>query len=112
MRTSEERVDELHRRMKQRREERNGWCAGVRLTSAAVFALCFLLTVSAAFWISVLSPETTGSASGAAASIFADHGILGYAVIAIVAFCLGTEATLLCFRLKRRYGEKDDDRKP
>lgn len=110
MRTSEERVGELHRRMKQRREER--LVRGVRLTSAAVFALCFLLTVSAAFWISVLSPETTGSASGAAASIFADHGILGYAVIAIVAFCLGTAATLLCFRLKRRYGEKDDDRKP
>ena len=46
---------------------------------------------------------------GAAASIFADHAVLGYVVIALLAFCLGTLATVFCFRVKKHKKEQENN---
>lgn len=111
MRTSEERVKELHRRMRCRKQERLD--RRLRLTYAAVFAVCITAAVLFSLGVSRMPVEVTGAAAGGAtASIFAVHGMLGYAVIAIFAFCLGAAATLLCYRLKQRgkHGEGKDDR--
>ena len=112
MRTPEERVTELHRRMEDMRRgiirrKTIGACAGI-------CAACLAAAVGFATMIArtpVQTPTQTGG--GATASIFAEHAALGYVVAALAAFCLGVLVTLLCFRLKQRMEkeEKHDDRK-
>ena len=91
MRTSEERIRELHRRMNTLEEaDRRRRCRVIAR-----------LPVQAA-------PAGIG---GAAASIFAEQSVLGYVVIALLAFCLGSLVTIFCFRLKKHLEkEADDDR--
>ena len=112
MRTSEERVAELHRRMDAMRQSKNrrkyiSICAGL-------CAACLVVAVGFAVMIAknpVQPPIQAGS--GATASIFAEQAALGYVIVALVALCLGVMATLFCFRLKRRMEEEEkrDDRK-
>ena len=105
MRTSEERISELHRRMVQMEEEKSRRL--YRVKAASIGAACAVLTLLLAFLISqvpVRIPE--GEIGGAAASIFAENEVLGYIVTAFLAFCLGALATILCFRLKRGTEEK------
>ena len=107
MRTSEERVAELHRRMCARRAAR------LRRVSAGVIAACLVLVLLFAVEISRLPVRGTNAAFiGAAASIFTEHAALGFIVVAIVAFCLGAMATALCYRLRAHMAdeEKHDDR--
>ena len=110
MRTSEERIRELHRRMNEMEEA--GKRRRYRVISAVAFALCFAVTVVMA-WVIARLPVQAPQAEigGAAASIFAEQSVLGYVVIALLAFCLGSLATIFCFRLKKhREKEADDDR--
>ena len=105
MRTSEERISELHRRMTLMEQEKSR--RRYRLEAALLCAACVVLTLLLAFLISqipVRIPE--GEIGGAAASIFAENEVLGYIVTAFLAFCLGALATILCFRLKRGTEEK------
>ena len=108
MRTSEERVRELHRRMETMEREKSR--RRVRLMCAAACTACLAITVAMALVIASLpmqSPvEITGSA---AASIFADHASLGYVVVALLAFCLGVLVTVFCFRMKKHWKENQDD---
>ena len=56
-----------------------------------------------------VSGEGSGSAS---ASSFANNGVLGYIVIALLAFCLGVLVTVFCFRMRNHMNEtENDDRK-
>jgi len=83
-----------------------------RLQSAAICAACLILTVAMAFVISgVKLQDTSDGIASPAASIFANNSTLGYIVIALLAFCVGTLVTILCYRLKQHLGEKEDDRK-
>ena len=108
MRTSEERIQELHHRMDtlaEMKERRND-----RIRNAAIVLAALVITVAMALMIAnapVLDPGEIGES--AAASIFADHSALGYVVIALLAFCLGVLATIFCFRLKKHREEKRDD---
>ena len=108
MRTSEERIQELHDRMnslKETKTRRNDL-----LKSAAAFAVCLAITVALALVIArvpVLDPGDIGES--AAASIFAEHSALGYVVIAILAFCLGALVTIFCYRLRKHKEENRDD---
>lgn len=111
MRTSEERILELHRRMGAMEEAKNR--RAVLIKCAAAMAACLVIAVL----ISVLiagAPVMTAeeAAGGAAASIFAGQKALGYVVTAILAFLLGALVTVLCFRIKRHGEEnkKRDDR--
>ena len=111
MRTSEERVQELHKRMsamKQAKTDRR-----YALTCAGAGAVCLALLTFLAVRISGLPVQEPGRMPGiASASIFADRGALGYVVIALLAFCVGVLLTVFCFRLKKHMNEEDrhDDR--
>ena len=101
MRTSEERVEELHRRMGKMRQDRSR--SQYRRITAAVCAVCLALTILLALAIAGLPVRAADGDSGAAtASMFADRPVLGYVVVSVIAFCLGTAATVFCFRLRRQ----------
>ena len=109
MRTSEERIRELHRRMAVMEQEKSRRV--YRLKAVAVCTACAVITLLLAFLISqipVRIPE--GGSGGMTASIFAGNEVLGYIVVSFLAFCLGTLATILCFRLKRGDEEKKEKR--
>lgn len=100
MRTSDERVRELHQRMETLTEKRNN--RQFIIQSAAICTACLAVVIALALIIAklpVLAPEAAESM--AAASIFASHTTLGYIVIALLAFCLGALVTAFCFRVKR-----------
>ena len=106
MRTSEERVTELHRRMDHLRQ------AKVRrrtnLICASAIAACLAITMLLAAGISRISVQPGDTApGGVTASIFAGHAALGYIVTALIALCLGSLVTVLCYRLKRRMREEE-----
>lgn len=101
MRTSEERIEELHRRMdalKQAKALRK-----YRLTCAAACTVAMIVTVLMALGVSRLPVQSNETAPGSVtASIFAGHEAVGYVVIALVALCLGVLVTIFCFRMKMR----------
>ena len=100
MRTSEERVEELHHRMKSLERERNR--RRYTIMCAAALSACLVITVSMAFVISMTTVQSpTAYSGGVSASIFADHGALGYVITALLAFCLGATVTIFCFRLQK-----------
>ena len=112
MRTSEERVRELHHRMRDMEKTRNR--RRYRMACAAACTACLAITVLMALVISRIPVHTTDAvAGGITASIFTDHASLGYVLVAAVALCLGVLVTVFCFRLKRHMDdkEKSDDRK-
>ena len=112
MRTSEERVAELHRRMDALRHARA--IRRYRLTCAAAYAACLAITVLLALGISRLPAQPNATAPGGMmGSMFTQNGTLGYIVVAVLALCLGALVTALCYRMKRRMedGEKRNDRK-
>ena len=109
MRTSEERVAELHRRMAERRQEKARRRDAA--VSAAAFCACLAVAVLLAVVIArvpVMAPDA--AAAAATASIFADNRTLGCVVVALLAFCLGVLVTVFCFRVKRHREEQSDDR--
>lgn len=108
MRTSEERIHELHDRMNTLTETKNR--RRFTMVSAAAFTVCLAITVAMALMIARLPVRTPGDiGESAAASIFAEHEALGYVVIALLAFCLGALVTILCFRIKKHMEEKQTD---
>lgn len=110
MRTSEERLDELHRRMDKRTRDKKS--RDFMLRSAAVCIAGLAITVVCAFLIAKAPYRNPGAAeSGIPGSIIATQSVLGYIVIGILAFCLGAMVTILCFRLRKHLEEKGDDRK-
>ena len=108
MRNTEERMAAVQNRAAElegeSRQRRNRWIA------FASVAACLLLIVG----LSLRMPEWAGRAAagdadtGAAASLFAGSGMLGYLVIGILAFLLGVAVTVLCFLLRRQSQDKDD----
>ena len=106
MRTSEERVAELHRRMEAMKRAKA--CRKYVQTCTTACAACLVVTVLLALGVSRLPLSThNGSAGGATASIFAGTQALGYIVVALLAFILGAMVTVLCYRM-RRHMEKEE----
>ena len=108
MRTSEERVDALHRRMdalKQKNDLRKQ-----RILTAVTAAAGLLTAIFLALVVSNVPFQAPEAADqGAAASIFADHGALGYVVVALMAFLLGALVTILSFRLRKHRDQKQEE---
>ena len=112
MRTSEERVEELRRRVSEKRREKER--RGLAFKSATVFAVCFAFAVAAALVVAAVPAVSfTGPEEGIAGSIVSDHGALGYIMVAVLSFSLGAFVVALCFRLRKRSEENScgDDRK-
>lgn len=110
MRTSEERVAELHRRMKSVRqaERRKQYLQMGALVSAAWVILLF---ISVAISRLPVQPAGVGS-DGMTASIFASSSALSYIMVSLAGLCLGALVTVFCYRMKRHMEEEDkrDDR--
>ena len=110
MRTSEERVEELHRRMDALKRAKT--VRRYHLTCAAACSAALILTVLTAVGVSMLpvQPEKAVFESYSA-SVFAGREALGYVVAALIALCLGVLVTVFCFRMRRRMNEteKHDD---
>ena len=108
MRTSEERVQELHRRMEAMEKEKSR--RRVLLMCAAACTACLAITVALALAVASLPVRSPGKLTGsAAASIFAEHALLGYIVVGLLAFCLGMLVTIFCFRMKEQKKENPDN---
>ena len=111
MRTSEERVKELHQRMDALKNQRN--IRKYRVQNIATFAACLGITIAIAYVIAGTAIQNPAyKLYGVSGSIFADNAALGYVVIALLAFCLGALATIFCFRLRKHMEEKNNDRRP
>ena len=106
MRTSEERIEELHRRtafLRQAKLRRK-----YRLLGGLAVCICLVLSVLFAAVVAHAPASTIGTIStGATASIFTDHGALGFVMVAVVAFCLGALVTILCYHMKKRVADGD-----
>ena len=110
MRTSEERVQELHCRMKAMKYKKSFKSYAIKCT--AVCAACLAVAVAVAIMVASLPVIGPDSAPGAAAaSIFTDHSALGYVVVAILSLCLGAFVTVFCFRMRRHLEDRDEDNK-
>ena len=110
MRTSEERVKELHRRVDALEQKRTA--RKYRIRSTAVYAVCLAAVFLIAFAVAGAAiQEPAMQPSGISASIFSDHAELGYVVVALLSFCLGAFVTVFCFRLRKHMEDKDNDRK-
>ena len=110
MRTSEERVQELHRRMEDlqwSRRHRQYVIASI-MACAACLVIAIILAISVA---GLPAGNPIADSGNYTASIFTDYSALGYVVVALVAFCLGALVTIFCFRLREHMGVKKDDRK-
>ena len=110
MRTSEERITELHRRMRVLARKKQ-----LYYSFTGVFAVCLIAVILFAVGIShlqmVVAFETISASFSA--SIFSNHVALKYIVVGIVALCLGILITLFCSRVKYNMGkeEESNDRK-
>ena len=105
MRISEERFAGLRRRARH-------ICAPAR---AAGFVACLALGLGQARGVlrapaQANSVVANSAAASAAAGIFAPGSAPGYIAVALMALALGVLVTLLCYRLRRRMGDKRDDR--
>lgn len=111
MHTNEERISTLHNLAAQlKKKDQNRKTAAVMILSAAV---CICILAGIAVLISQVSPSGfTEDAPGImSASIFSGSSVLGFLVIAILAFLLGISFTIFCFRLKK-YRDGKDRRDP
>lgn len=109
MRTNEERIISMHDRARELNKQLRArrvkviQSAGAIASFAAVIVLALFMPDTASF-----STDSAVTAPGEMnASIFAGSEVLGYIVIAIIAFLLGMSVTVFCFRLKRWQREKD-----
>ena len=102
MRTGEERIAAMHARadeLKNRQREHR-----VRIMQAVSIVIAVVAVVLLAVFMPQIQPEAGAASSlpgNMQASIFADSGALGYVVIAVIAFLLGSAVTIFCFRLKK-----------
>ncbi len=109
MRTDEERIRELHRRNAELRIKKRQ--RSTRIISAAGAMLSFVCVMVMVKVVSGLSADipNANDPDSMRASIFADSGILGGVVIAVIAFTLGVILTVICYKLKTWQKEKDDE---
>ena len=108
MRDTEKRVEAVQQRMgalrRVRHNRRMAWLTG------ATAAVCICLLIAVSMMMPARNAGTgQGGASGAAASIFAHHASLGYAVIGILGFLLGVALTLFGIVLRRHEQGCGDD---
>ena len=101
MRSNEERVVEVKRRIAEK--ERQKKLRRSRIAAVSAVAACLVLIVV----LSLFMPGIAGqlrpggySDYEMAASMFGEHGALGYIIIGLLAFFLGVCVTILCFRIR------------
>ena len=101
MRSNEERVVEVKRRIAEK--ERKKKLRRSRIAAVSAVAACLVLIVV----LSLFMPGIAGqlrpggySDYEMVASMFGENGALGYIIIGLMAFLLGVCVTILCFRIR------------
>ena len=101
MRSNEERVVEVKRRIAEK--ERKTKLRRSRIAAVSAVAACLVLIVV----LSLFMPGIAGqlrpggySDYEMVASMFGENGALGYIIIGLLAFFLGVCVTILCFRIR------------
>ena len=101
MRSNEERVVEVKRRIAEK--ERKKKLRRSRIAAVSAVAACLVLIVV----LSLFMPGIAGqlrpggySDYEMVASMFGENGALGYIIIGLLAFLLGVCVTILCFRIR------------
>ena len=101
MRSDEERVVEVKRRIAEK--ERKKKLRRSRIAAVSAVAACLVLIVV----LSLFMPGIAGqlrpggySDYEMVASMFGENGALGYIIIGLLAFFLGVCVTILCFRIR------------
>lgn len=101
MRSNEERVVEVKRRIAEK--ERKKKLRRSRIAAVSAVAACLVLIVV----LSLFMPGIAGqlrpggySDYEMVASMFGENGALGYIIIGLLAFFLGVCVTILCFRIR------------
>ena len=101
MRSNEERVVEVKRRIAE--IERQKKLRRSRIAAVSAVAACLVLIVV----LSLFMPGIAGqlrpggySDYEMVASMFGENGALGYIIIGLLAFVLGVCVTILCFRIR------------
>ena len=101
MRSNEERIAEVKRRIAEK--ERKKKLRRSRIAAVSAVAACLVLIVV----LSLFMPGIAGqlrpggySDYEMVASMFGENGALGYIIIGLLAFFLGVCVTILCFRIR------------
>ena len=99
MRTNEERIEAMHRRAEQLENESR--LKRARVTGSAVMAAGFAAVIMLAVRMPGVADvlNTEGNGGSMSGSIFAASGHMGYVVIGVIAFLLGSALTLFSMRL-------------
>ena len=107
MRSSKERISELHNKAKRMARERG--MRRLRAACAGMAAVCIALTVAVGYAVSkaVLRTPAEAIRQSLMASIFVRSGAAGYIFVAVLAFALGALFTIFCVHLKRLLSEKE-----
>ena len=98
MRSNEERVAEVKRRIAEKERQKK-----LRRSRISAVAACLvLILVLALFMPGIAGQLRPGGYSDyeMAASMFGENGALGYIIIGLLAFLLGVCVTILCFRIR------------
>ncbi len=109
MRTNDERITALHTRASQLNKEKRNRQA--LIIGSACVAMCLVAVIALAFAMpgfsdAFIADAETGTMSG---SIFSNSRILGFIVIGIIAFILGSAVTIFCMRLIKWKNHNDTD---
>lgn len=106
MRTNEERIAAMHARAGEINRTQRARKVRIMQATGAVIAC------AATFMLAIFMPRISDFQAdpiGSTGSVFADSGALGYIVIAIIAFLLGTALTMFCYRLREWQMRKDKE---
>lgn len=101
MRSNEERVVEVKRRIAEKERQKKLRRSRIAAFSAVAACLVLILVLSL-FMPGIAGQLRPGGYSDyeMVASMFGENGALGYIIIGLLAFLLGVGVTILCFRIR------------
>ena len=101
MRSNEERVAEVKRRIAEKERQKKLRRSRIAAFSAVAACLVLILVLSL-FMPGIAGQLRPGGYSDyeMVASMFGENGALGYIIIGLLAFFLGVCVTILCFRIR------------
>lgn len=101
MRSNEERVVEVKRRIAEK--ERQKKLRRSRIAAVSAVAACLVLILVLSLFMPGIAGQLRPSGYSdyeMVASMFGENGALGYIIIGLLAFLLGVCVTILCFRIR------------
>jgi len=101
MRTDAERIAAMHERADRIEYKKHVRMTRIVTIAATATSLAIIFLVALGIPSVIDGSQKILSDEGMSASVFASGSMLGFVVIAILAFALGISVTILCYRIKR-----------